>query len=146
VKERDFGTGIRPKPMKMDNHNKLLGKIAGVDGLKTGYTESAGYCISATAQREGRRIIAVVMGAFGHNRTIDKGQARDFKTMELLERGFATLPALPPAVRTNVAPVTPAANDVPAVKTNPPATAVQKASPAKEPEITFRIPPPQKKP
>jgi D-alanyl-D-alanine carboxypeptidase (penicillin-binding protein 5/6) len=96
VKQRAFGTGVRAKPQEMINHNKLLGKIAGVDGLKTGYTESAGYCISVSAERNGRHIIVVVMGAFGHNRTIDKGQARDLKSIELLERGFASLPAQAP--------------------------------------------------
>ena len=145
IKQRDFGVGVRPKPQAMENHNKLLGKIAGVDGLKTGYTESAGYCLSATAQRNGRRIILVIMGAFGHNRTIDKGQARDLKAIELLDRGFASLPPAPPSVRTN--PPSPATGraEIPAVKTNP-APAAQKSSPAKEPEITFRIPSSPKKP
>ncbi len=143
IKQRDFGAGIRAKPQAMENHNKLLGKIAGVDGLKTGYTESAGYCLSATAQRNGRRVILVIMGAFGHNRSIDKGQTRDLKAIELLERGFATLPALPPSVRTNNPSPTPAG--IPSVKVNP-APAPQKSSPDKEPEITFRVPSSPKKP
>jgi D-alanyl-D-alanine carboxypeptidase len=92
VKERDFAPN-RPKgPMKMDNHNKLLGKVAGVDGLKTGYTEGAGYCISATAERNGRRVIAVVMGSFGPGGKIDKGVARDRATIQLIERAFQKLP------------------------------------------------------
>lgn len=142
VKERAFGAGIRAKPQEMINHNKLLGRIAGVNGLKTGYTESAGYCISVSAERNGRMIIVVVMGAFGHNRTIDKGQARDLKAIELLEKGFATLPPAPPAVLTNSAA---SAKEIPAVKVDA-APAAQKASTANDNQITFRVTPPQKKP
>jgi D-alanyl-D-alanine carboxypeptidase len=36
----------------MTNHNHLLGKIPGVDGLKTGFTSGAGFCLAATAERE----------------------------------------------------------------------------------------------
>ena len=148
VKQRDFGTGVRPKPQEMINHNKLLGKIPGVDGLKTGYTESAGYCISVTAERNGRRLIVVVMGAFGHNRSIDKGQARDLKTIELLDRGFASLPAAPAVLSKPTAPAAAAAAapaEIPAVNMAPSSTG-QKSSPAKEPEITFRVIPPSKNP
>jgi D-alanyl-D-alanine carboxypeptidase len=92
VKTRDFGPE-RPKgPQHMENHNKLLTKVAGVDGLKTGYTQGAGYCISATAERNGRRIIAVVMGSFGPGGTIDKGVTRDRVTIALLEQGFQKVP------------------------------------------------------
>ena len=93
VRERDFGANRAKGPQHMINHNKLLGKVAGVDGLKTGYTEGAGYCLSATAERNGRRVIAVIMGAFGPNGQIDKGHARDLRAIELIERGFSALPA-----------------------------------------------------
>jgi D-alanyl-D-alanine carboxypeptidase (penicillin-binding protein 5/6) len=78
--------------MTMDNHNKLLGKVGGVDGLKTGYTAGAGYCLSATAERDGRRVISVIMGSFGPGGQVDKGKTRDLKAIEHLERGFAALP------------------------------------------------------
>lgn len=45
------------------NHNRLLGKFPGMDGLKTGYTSRAGYCMVATAKRLNTRLIAVVLGA-----------------------------------------------------------------------------------
>ena len=44
------------------NTNKLVRFYSGADGLKTGYTSEAGYCLTATAKRNGMRIIAVVMG------------------------------------------------------------------------------------
>ena len=100
VRSRKFGEGKRipSKVIAMDNHNKLLGKVAGVDGLKTGYTKGAGYCLAATAQRNGRRVIVVIMGSFGpKGREFDYGTARDIKTIELLEKGFAALPPGGPA-------------------------------------------------
>jgi D-alanyl-D-alanine carboxypeptidase (penicillin-binding protein 5/6) len=45
------------------NTNELLGKLEGVDGLKTGYIDEAGYNIALTARREGTRFIAVILGA-----------------------------------------------------------------------------------
>ncbi len=45
------------------NHNRLLRQYPGADGLKTGYTREAGYCVVATAQRAGERMLAVVLGA-----------------------------------------------------------------------------------
>jgi len=45
------------------NHNRLLGNYPGVDGMKTGYTHAAGYNLVASAERDGRRIIGVVLGA-----------------------------------------------------------------------------------
>lgn len=107
VSVREFGPN-RPKPQKMENHNKLLGKVAGVDGLKTGYTAAAGYCLSATAQRNGRRIIAVIMGSLGPNGQRDLGRARDLKTVELLEKGFAALPPVPATPTIADSPLVPA--------------------------------------
>lgn len=97
VKNRDFAPE-RPKgAFKMSNHNSLLGKVAGVDGLKTGFTDAAGYCTSVTAERNGRRVIVVIMGSLGPNGQHDLGHARDIKAVELLERGFAAIPPGAPA-------------------------------------------------
>ncbi|WP_062305987.1 D-alanyl-D-alanine carboxypeptidase family protein [Alicyclobacillus sendaiensis] len=49
-------------PLWLVNTNKLVRFYDGVDGLKTGYTQEAKYCLSATAKRDGFRVIAVVMG------------------------------------------------------------------------------------
>ncbi|MDO8825685.1 D-alanyl-D-alanine carboxypeptidase family protein [Methylophaga sp.] len=49
------------------NRNKLLWRDNTVDGLKTGHTEEAGYCLSASAKRDGMRLIAVVMGTASEN-------------------------------------------------------------------------------
>ena len=45
------------------NSNKLLRRYSGVDGIKTGFTTAAGYCMAATAVRDGLRLIAVVLGS-----------------------------------------------------------------------------------
>lgn len=53
----------RKAPIELVNHNKLVRFFKGCDGLKTGYTEEAKYCISATATRDGVRMLSVIMGA-----------------------------------------------------------------------------------
>jgi D-alanyl-D-alanine carboxypeptidase (penicillin-binding protein 5/6) len=64
-----------------DNRNTLLQKNIGVDGLKTGHLEEAGFHLVATAKREGQRMIAVVMGC-------DKIGKRAPEAQKLLEYGF----------------------------------------------------------
>jgi D-alanyl-D-alanine carboxypeptidase (penicillin-binding protein 5/6) len=154
VRDRAFAPQRAKGPLQMRNHNNLLGKIAGVDGLKTGYTQSAGYCLSATAERNGRRIIAVIMGSFGPGKTIDKGRARDLKAIELIDRGFAAAPAAPVVIKTVPDPAPASARvpakpaEVPTVKTDKtaPAPAEQQASTPGEPMFKFRVIPPEKKP
>jgi D-alanyl-D-alanine carboxypeptidase (penicillin-binding protein 5/6) len=76
--EREFAyNGIQQQ-----NRNALLWRDASVDGMKTGYTESAGYCLVISAERDGMRLIAVVMGAPTARSRNDGGQ-------KLLEYGFA---------------------------------------------------------
>ena len=53
----------RKSPIELVNHNKLVRFFEGCDGLKTGFTNEAKYCISATAKRNGVRMLAVIMGA-----------------------------------------------------------------------------------
>jgi D-alanyl-D-alanine carboxypeptidase len=90
VRRRPFGSPPRAQPIDMVNHDNLLGRVQGVDGLKTGFTNSAGFCLSATALRNNRRIIVVTMGGASI-------KARDLKVEELLDRGFAALPPGGPA-------------------------------------------------
>lgn len=61
--------------------NKLLGKVRGVDGMKTGYIRASGFHLVATAERGGKRLIVVVMGG-------ETGRARDARVTELLETWF----------------------------------------------------------
>lgn len=63
------------------NPNKLLGTFSGLDGLKTGHFKEAGYNLAATAERNGSRLIAVVLGA-------PSGQVRFDETARLLTWGF----------------------------------------------------------
>lgn len=53
----------RKTPIGLVNHNKLVRFFKGCDGLKTGFTNDAMYCISSTATRDGSRMLAVIMGA-----------------------------------------------------------------------------------
>lgn len=70
----------------MPNHNHLLRTTPGVDGIKTGFTNAAGFTLTASAVRDGRRLIAVVLG--GPTRV-----ARDANVESLLSAGFAVLAA-----------------------------------------------------
>jgi D-alanyl-D-alanine carboxypeptidase (penicillin-binding protein 5/6) len=63
------------------NRNLLLWRDASVDGLKTGHTEEAGYCLVASAKQGNQRLISVVMGT-------DSEQARAVETQKLLTWGF----------------------------------------------------------
>ncbi len=67
--------------IKQGNRNTLLQKNIGVDGLKTGHVEEAGYHLVATAKRDGQRMIAVVMGC-------NKMNKRGPEAQKLLEHGF----------------------------------------------------------
>ncbi len=80
--------GARKEAFIMRNHNQLLG-LDGIDGLKTGYIRAAGYCLAITAQRNGQRVVAVIMGS------PDKA-TRNAKARELLIRGFNALASSPP--------------------------------------------------
>jgi D-alanyl-D-alanine carboxypeptidase len=60
------------------NHNKLLGKIPGVDGIKTGFINAAGFNLAASCVRDNKRIIAIVMGGAS-------GPSRDKQMVKLLE-------------------------------------------------------------
>ena len=64
------------------NTNRLVRFYDGVDGLKTGYTEDAGYCMTATAKKDGMRIIAVVMGE-------ETSKIRNQEVSEMLDYAFA---------------------------------------------------------
>ncbi len=63
------------------NHNRLLGQIEGVDGIKTGYTRASGFNLASSAERDGQRVIVVVMGG-------ETASSRDAQVAYLLEGAF----------------------------------------------------------
>lgn len=67
--------------IKQSNRNRLLWRDTSVDGMKTGHTDDAGYCLVASAVRHGMRLIAVVMGAANDNARTNYSEA-------LLDYGF----------------------------------------------------------
>ena len=77
------------------NRNKLLWRDDAVDGLKTGHTESAGYCLVSSAKKEDMRLISVVMGTDSEDARADQSQAllnygfRFFETHRLYQAGEA---------------------------------------------------------
>jgi D-alanyl-D-alanine carboxypeptidase (penicillin-binding protein 5/6) len=76
--------------IKQGNRNALLYTDPTVDGLKTGHTEEAGYCLTASAKRNGMRLISVIMNA-------DSAQARADQTRVLFNWGFANFEEATPA-------------------------------------------------
>lgn len=70
------------KKIWLVNTNKLVRFYDGVDGLKTGYTKEAGYCLTATAKKNGMRIISVVMGE-------PDSKTRNAETSQMLDYAFA---------------------------------------------------------
>ena len=89
---------IRGGTFQLANTNKLIRFYDGATGLKTGYTASAGYCISATAERDGMELIAVIMKA------PDK-DTRSSDAKALLSYGFAAYTLAPAAPEEPLPPV-----------------------------------------
>src|SRR5262245_6939595 len=87
--------GIRMGKMVQRNYNTLIGRYPGADGMKTGFICASGFNLVATATRDGKRLIAVVLGA-------PSSAARAVKAAQLLESGFSSNPLawLTPALGT----------------------------------------------
>ena len=71
---------------RFSSHNTLVGRVEGVDGLKTGYIRASGFNVAVSAEREERRIVAVVMGGA-------TAPVRDAHAEELVDAAFAALDA-----------------------------------------------------
>ncbi|RUR40968.1 D-alanyl-D-alanine carboxypeptidase family protein [Vreelandella populi] len=87
--QRHFSYGGIDQP----NRNRLLWRDPSVDGLKTGWTDAAGYCLVSSAERDGMRLISVVMGTNSEEARAQETQKllsygfRFYETMKLYERG-----------------------------------------------------------
>ncbi len=91
---------VRNGSFGLSNTNKLIRFYQGATGLKTGFTSGAGYCLSATAMREGLELIAVVMGA-------KTSPERNAACKQLLDYGFANFAVISPELSdTQDVPVT----------------------------------------
>ena len=85
---------VRNGAFGLSNTNKLIRFYPGATGLKTGFTSSAGYCLSATAQRDGLGLIAVIMGA-------KTSQERFAGCKSMLDYGFANYAFVNPEMPTD---------------------------------------------
>lgn len=85
---------VRGEPVQ--SHNRLLGRFPGADGLKTGFVCAAGWNIAASATRDGRRIVAIVLGAVREGQREEvAGEMLDAAFAGSLSSGNLTLEALP---------------------------------------------------
>lgn len=79
--------------IRQHNRNNLLWRDPAVDGLKTGHTEAAGYCLAASAKREGMRLVSVVLGSGSESSRVSESQSllnygfRFFETVQLYKAG-----------------------------------------------------------
>ncbi|RDC59960.1 Serine-type D-Ala-D-Ala carboxypeptidase [Alteripontixanthobacter maritimus] len=77
-----FGqSGMRYNGIAQDNHDPITGKVAGADGMKTGFTNEAGYGFLGTAERDGRRLVMVVAGS-------PRSRIRNDAARSFMEWGF----------------------------------------------------------
>ena len=82
---------IRDGAFGLSNTNKMVRFYSGCTGLKTGFTQGAGYCLSASAEREGLQLIAVVMGC-------ESSQKRFAACKSMLDYGFANFALIQPEI------------------------------------------------
>jgi D-alanyl-D-alanine carboxypeptidase (penicillin-binding protein 5/6) len=79
--------------IRQHNRNTLLWRDPAIDGLKTGHTEAAGYCLAASAKREGMRLLSAVMGSSSESSRASESQTllnygfRFFETVQLYQAG-----------------------------------------------------------
>lgn len=79
--------------IRQHNRNNLLWRDPAVDGLKTGHTQAAGYCLAASAKRDGMRLISVVLGSGSESNRVSESQSllnygfRFFETVQLYKAG-----------------------------------------------------------
>jgi len=79
--------------IRQHNRNNLLWRDPAVDGLKTGHTQAAGYCLAASAKRDGMRLISVVLGSSSESSRVSESQTllnygfRFFETVQLYQAG-----------------------------------------------------------
>jgi D-alanyl-D-alanine carboxypeptidase (penicillin-binding protein 5/6) len=79
--------------IRQHNRNTLLWRDPAIDGLKTGHTEAAGYCLAASAKRDGMRLVSAVMGSASESSRASESQTllnygfRFFETVQLYEAG-----------------------------------------------------------
>lgn len=86
---------IRGGAFTLTNTNKLVRFYSGANGLKTGFTSKSGYCISATAKRDGLQLIAVVMGA-------ESSDKRNLTAKRLFDYGFANYSSIEMSYREEI--------------------------------------------
>lgn len=99
TREHPFRPNVAGKTIQMRTHNRLLARVEGCDGFKTGYIAQSGFSIAVTAARHGQRVIVVVLDSTSL-------KVRDAKAAELVAKGFAALPAASQAAPSPASPAT----------------------------------------
>lgn len=95
----NFINGHREHSITQANRNVLLQSYPGTDGFKTGFIEASQYNLIATAEREGRRIVAVILGVPGRSHA-EGGEKRAREAMELMDYAFNSFELVSPVAPT----------------------------------------------
>ncbi len=94
---RHYPAGGGSGSIRQANRNGLLRTYPGADGLKTGFIEESGYNLAATAVRDGRRLVVVVLGVEATSHA-EGGRLREYEASALLDWGFAAYESVNVAV------------------------------------------------
>ena len=111
--------------VRIRNHNRLLGSVEGVDGIKTGYTRASGFNLVTSVNRDGRHIIAVVMGGKSASKRDAHMRALIAKYLPKASRGARSTPVVIADTAADAAPATAAeavaalADDAPVPRSRP---------------------------
>lgn len=140
-KTRTFRPISAKDRIEMTNHNRLLTSYPGCDGLKTGWTVAAGASIATTAQRNGRRVIAIVLSAQSPLGAKPEQRLRDTYVAQLMDAGFKALAILKPTASSTPATATkqapqkpvpyPSSTPSPTPASKPPATPLFNPKPSR---------------
>lgn len=95
--------GNKEKPVTQANRNLLLGRYDGVDGLKTGYIDESGYNIAVTAERDGMRLVGVILGV-PESGGVSGEARRAAESARLLDYGYSTFTVVHPQFQAPASP------------------------------------------
>ena len=113
--------------VRMSNHNRLLGRVQGVNGIKTGFTRASGFNLLSAVQRGDRRLVAVVLGG-------TSGGARDARMRSLIEQRIVQA-----SVRRTAPKIVEIADAAPLPVAQPAAAAVAQAVPMPQPAPAAQV-------
>jgi D-alanyl-D-alanine carboxypeptidase len=119
---------------KVLSHNRLMSRLEGMDGIKTGFTNASGFNLLASVKRDNRSLVAVILGGASQ-------RARDNAMADLVNRYIDTAAPAAPVAVASAAPAAPAAPQIAAPSASQAPTTGQQAAAQEDPIVTGSIRP-----